>query len=261
MGWPSCLYLDHHFEELGNCLAPLQFYCEVAVSCSAFSAAVSENRDWRNLECVLKLAVTVEILSLCWYLLRHGSSQMWAGQKAFLLANFQRHSVSPWYHVSWKDYTTQKNNNVPEQIVFLLCLLYFLLKCWKLNNIALNSKFSDHCLIMGNCFFLYWGFKELVFSRVYFSRGFLGKAIALAGNRTRVSRVAGENSSTEPPMLMKTTLATAEFHTDSRRGSSMNYEGIGQTVSYSIHRLPNASAGTADLTRILVFNSSVYKFI
>ena len=27
--------------------------------------------------------------------------------------------------------------------------------------------------------------------------------IALAGNRTRASRVAGENSTTEPPMLVK----------------------------------------------------------
>ena len=36
--------------------------------------------------------------------------------------------------------------------------------------------------------------------------------IALAGNRTPVSRVAGENSTTEPPLLVKTTIFPAQPH-------------------------------------------------
>ena len=35
------------------------------------------------------------------------------------------------------------------------------------------------------------------------------KSVALAGNRTRASRVAGENSTTEPPMLS----LEVDFHT------------------------------------------------
>ena len=87
------------------------------------------------------------------------------------------------------------------------------------------------------------------------------KAIASAGNRTRVSHMAGENSASSPPMLMKSAITTPDFASDSRRGSSINYEVIGQTVSYSIYYHPNVTAETADLTRILVLNSSVYKLI
>ena len=36
--------------------------------------------------------------------------------------------------------------------------------------------------------------------------------IALAGNRTPVPRVAGENSTTEPPMLVTTTICPAQSH-------------------------------------------------
>ena len=36
--------------------------------------------------------------------------------------------------------------------------------------------------------------------------------IALAGNRTPVSRVAGENSSTEPPMLVTSTIYPAQSY-------------------------------------------------
>ena len=36
--------------------------------------------------------------------------------------------------------------------------------------------------------------------------------VALAGNRTPVSRVAGENSTTEPPMLVTTTIFPAQSH-------------------------------------------------
>ena len=36
--------------------------------------------------------------------------------------------------------------------------------------------------------------------------------IALAGNRTPVSRVAGENSTTEPPMLVKSTICPAQLY-------------------------------------------------
>ena len=36
--------------------------------------------------------------------------------------------------------------------------------------------------------------------------------VALAGNRTPVSRVAGENSTTEPPMLVTTTIFSAQSH-------------------------------------------------
>ena len=36
--------------------------------------------------------------------------------------------------------------------------------------------------------------------------------IALAGNRTPVSRVAGENSTTEPPMLITTKIFPAQSH-------------------------------------------------
>ena len=35
---------------------------------------------------------------------------------------------------------------------------------------------------------------------------------ALAGNRTPVSRVAGENSSTEPPMLVTSPIFPAQSH-------------------------------------------------
>ena len=36
--------------------------------------------------------------------------------------------------------------------------------------------------------------------------------VAFAGNRTPVSRVAGENSTTEPPMLVTTTIFPAQSH-------------------------------------------------
>ena len=36
--------------------------------------------------------------------------------------------------------------------------------------------------------------------------------VALAGNRTPVSRVAGENSTTEPPMLVTSTIFPAQSH-------------------------------------------------
>ena len=36
--------------------------------------------------------------------------------------------------------------------------------------------------------------------------------VALAGNRTPVSRVAGENSTTEPPMLQTATISPAQSH-------------------------------------------------
>ena len=35
---------------------------------------------------------------------------------------------------------------------------------------------------------------------------------ALAGNRTSVSRVAGENTTTEPPMLLTATIYPAQSH-------------------------------------------------
>ena len=35
---------------------------------------------------------------------------------------------------------------------------------------------------------------------------------ALAGNRTRVSRLAGKNSTTKPPMLVTTTIFPAQSH-------------------------------------------------
>ena len=37
--------------------------------------------------------------------------------------------------------------------------------------------------------------------------------VALAGNRTPVSRVAGENSTTKPPMLVTTTIFPAQIIT------------------------------------------------
>ena len=36
--------------------------------------------------------------------------------------------------------------------------------------------------------------------------------VALAGNRTTVSRVAGENSTTEPPMLVRSPIFPAQSH-------------------------------------------------
>ena len=36
--------------------------------------------------------------------------------------------------------------------------------------------------------------------------------VALAGNRTPVSRVAGQNSTTEQPMLVKSTIFPAQSH-------------------------------------------------
>ena len=36
--------------------------------------------------------------------------------------------------------------------------------------------------------------------------------VALAGNRTPVFRVAGENSTTEPPMLIMSTIYPAQSH-------------------------------------------------
>ena len=36
--------------------------------------------------------------------------------------------------------------------------------------------------------------------------------VAFAGNRTPVSRMAGENSTTEPPMLVTSTLYPAQSH-------------------------------------------------
>ena len=36
--------------------------------------------------------------------------------------------------------------------------------------------------------------------------------VALAGNRTAVSRMAGENSTTEPPMLVTSTIYPAQSH-------------------------------------------------
>ena len=36
--------------------------------------------------------------------------------------------------------------------------------------------------------------------------------ISLPGNRTPVSRVAGENSTTEPPMLVTSTICPAQSH-------------------------------------------------
>ena len=40
----------------------------------------------------------------------------------------------------------------------------------------------------------------------------LKRKIALAGNRTPVIRVAGENSTTEPPMLVTSTICPAQSH-------------------------------------------------
>ena len=40
----------------------------------------------------------------------------------------------------------------------------------------------------------------------------LKRIVALAGNRTLVSRVAGENSTTEPPMLVTSPLFPAQSH-------------------------------------------------
>ena len=36
--------------------------------------------------------------------------------------------------------------------------------------------------------------------------------LALTGNRTRVSRLAGKNSTTKPPMLVTTTIFPAQSH-------------------------------------------------
>ena len=50
--------------------------------------------------------------------------------------------------------------------------------------------------------------------------------VALAGNRTPVSRVAGENSTTEPPMLVTTTIFPAQSH-----------------IKYCIHVINKSSIG------------------
>lgn len=46
LGWPPCLYLDHHLEELGNCLTVVNFFFffffgEVTETLSAVTAAMS----------------------------------------------------------------------------------------------------------------------------------------------------------------------------------------------------------------------------
>ena len=40
----------------------------------------------------------------------------------------------------------------------------------------------------------------------------LKRKVAMAGNRTPVSRVAGENSTTEPPMLLTSPIYPAQSH-------------------------------------------------
>ena len=40
----------------------------------------------------------------------------------------------------------------------------------------------------------------------------LKRKVSLAGKRTTVSRVAGENSTTEPPMLVRSTIYPAQSH-------------------------------------------------
>ena len=40
----------------------------------------------------------------------------------------------------------------------------------------------------------------------------LKRKVALAGNRTPVSRVAGENSTTEPPILVRSSIFPAQSH-------------------------------------------------
>ncbi len=73
---------------------------------------------------------------------------------------------------------------------------------------GLFAQKSSYCLGHSSThfhrFWLKFEKKNLIFSRNihFYEYFFVGKRNALAGNRTRAARVAGEHSTTEPPVLL-----------------------------------------------------------